>query len=731
MATLVLTALGTAVGGPLGAAIGGLIGNAFDQAVLFKPKGREGRRLGDLQVQTSTYGTQLPRIFGTMRVAGTVIWATDLKETRHKSGGGKGRPSVTSYSYSASFAVALSARAVRSVRRIWADGNLLRGTAGDFKTELGAFRLYPGGEDQAIDPLIASAQGLDRTTAHRGVAYVVFEDLQLADYGNRIPSLTFEIEADEGPVEIGALAGELSDGQLTGDGLGQVNGLAASGADVGEAIAPLAEVCDLAFVAGAAGLRLRASWAGDAAEIGAGLLCRRVNGRAIDPVEQSGGAAESVPVALSLRHYDVERDYQAGVQRTIRPGPGRMEQGIDLPAVLSGDEARALAARRLGHAWTGRSTMTLRCGWGALRYDAGDLVAVENMPGRWRIEEREWEAMAVRLSLRRVPGPGGTMPASASSGAIVRQVDAPHGVTTLMLVDLPPVREELAAAPLIVAAASGGEGWRSAALFAMSEAGEATPLGRTAPRAVMGQADAALPAGSVTLIDEVNALHVTLLADDMELSDADEAAMAMGRNLCLIGRELIQFSRAVQTGAASFRLEGLRRGLRGTEWAIAEHVAGEPFLLIEEERLVEPFAGQAGSHEIGSVLRLAAIGVGDAEPAEALAEISGEAVTPLSPVHVRAAADGSGGWIISWIRRSRNGWRWVSGADVPLGEESEGYELRVLSSDTLVRRAETIAPEWTYDAAMIAADGGGALTVEIRQVGSFALGRPAMLTLPA
>ena len=62
-----------------------------------------------------------------MRVAGTVIWSTDLIEDRNREGGGKGRPATTSYSYSASFAVALSARPVRAVHRIWADGKLLRG----------------------------------------------------------------------------------------------------------------------------------------------------------------------------------------------------------------------------------------------------------------------------------------------------------------------------------------------------------------------------------------------------------------------------------------------------------------------------------------------------------------------------------------------------------------------------------------------------------------------------
>ncbi len=137
MATLVLTAVGTAIGGPIGGAIGGLIGNMADHAILFRPKGRQGARLNELQVQTSSYGTQVPRLFGTMRVAGTVIWASDLKESSSRSGGGKGRASVTSYAYSASFAVALSARGVRGVRRIWADGNLLRGAAGDFKTEVG------------------------------------------------------------------------------------------------------------------------------------------------------------------------------------------------------------------------------------------------------------------------------------------------------------------------------------------------------------------------------------------------------------------------------------------------------------------------------------------------------------------------------------------------------------------------------------------------------------------
>lgn len=733
MATLVLTTVGGLLGGPLGAAIGGVLGSAFDHAVLFKPKGREGPRITDLQLQTSSYGTQIPRLFGTIRVAGTVIWATDLRETRSKSGGGKGRPSVTTYAYSASFAVALSARPIRAIRRIWADGNLLRGAAGDFKSGVGAFRVHAGSERQGMDPLIAAAQGVGRTPAHRGVAYAVFEDLALADFGNRIPSLTFEVEADSGAVAIEGIAGGLSEGLLTGEALGSVAGFAASGSTIGDAIAPLVDARGLAVTADASGLRLSAAAVVAEGGVPADMLCRRANGRAIESRERTGGGADDVPVALSVRYHDAARDFQAGVQRATRPGPGRSEMGLDMPAVLTGDEARRLAVGRLNDAWTGRTTMTLRCGWSALTHEPGRTVTVEGEAGLWRIEEREWDDMAVRLRLRRVAGSAGMPPPGASSGAIVRQTDAPHGPTMLMLADLPRLADGAATAPVVVAAASGGEGWRNAALFVLGAEGDAMPIGRTAPRAVMGVADAALPPGSSSLIDEVNSLSVTLLADDMMLLGAEEGALSLGRNLCLVGRELIQFQRAEQVGSSSFRLSGLRRGLRGTEWAMSDHGAGDPFLLLEEDRVMEPIAALGAEREPGSLLTVAAIGIGDVEPAEAAIAITGEALIPPSPVHLTARRLDEGGWTIGWCRRSRAGWRWASGGDVPLAEERERYAVRVMDGETQVRSHETDTPGWTYAPAMVSADAGaghaGPLTVEIRQIGSAAIGRAARIVI--
>lgn len=209
MATLIFTAIGTLIGGPLGGSVGTLLGRQVD-ALVFGGSNREGPRLSELSVTTSSYGFPLPRQYGRMRIAGQIIWATDLVEHKEKHGNGKGKPSTTEYSYTASFAVALASRPLRDIGRIWADGKLLRGSAGDLKTG-GTLRFHSGEGDQQPDPLLAAAEGAARSPAYRGLAYVVFEDLQLGDFGNRIPALTFEVIADSAPLSLDLMLEDVVD----------------------------------------------------------------------------------------------------------------------------------------------------------------------------------------------------------------------------------------------------------------------------------------------------------------------------------------------------------------------------------------------------------------------------------------------------------------------------------------------------------------------------------------
>lgn len=309
MATLVLTTAGAIFGGPIGAAIGSQI----DQK-LFAPKGRQGPRLGDLTLQTSSYGAAIPKLFGTMRVAGTVIWATDLREDTHRSGGGKSGGKTTTYSYSASFAVALSGRPIADIGRIWADGNLLRGAAGDWKSETG-FRLHLGDEDQDHDPLIAAAEGIDATPAHRGIAYAVFETMQLADYGNRIPSLTFEVIADIEPVPIAAIASALSGGALIGTSGPSIGGYAASGDSVRGAIEALNAAFPLSIGDDGAVLAINRA---DLATVDPALLGAHAGDAAQPRLALTRQAGDVLPDEIALSYYEPARDYQTGLQRARR-----------------------------------------------------------------------------------------------------------------------------------------------------------------------------------------------------------------------------------------------------------------------------------------------------------------------------------------------------------------------------------------------------------------------------
>ncbi|MCJ2114043.1 glycoside hydrolase/phage tail family protein [Methylobacterium sp. E-025] len=205
MATLILStagaAVGTALGGPIGSVVGRVAGAAAGAGLdgaLFgagtSPRFVAGPRLSDVAGLSSTEGDPVPRVYGRAKLGGTLIWATRPLEVANTAverasspakGGGGQKTVRTRYAYFANLAVGLCEGEIALVRRIWADGIELDRTAI-------TCRVHAGAADQAPDPLIVAKEGAD-APAYRGLAYVVFEGLPLADHGNRIPQFAFEV----------------------------------------------------------------------------------------------------------------------------------------------------------------------------------------------------------------------------------------------------------------------------------------------------------------------------------------------------------------------------------------------------------------------------------------------------------------------------------------------------------------------------------------------------------
>lgn len=147
----------------------------------------EGPQLDSFHLQTSRDGAAMPRVFGRVRLAGQVIWASQVREqvTDESVGGKGGGPTQRNYSYSISFAVGLCEGEILGVDRVWANGEILQ------RAGL-TVRVHTGSDAQGPDPIIAATEP-DDVPAFRGTAYIVFEDFPLDEYGARLPIINAEV----------------------------------------------------------------------------------------------------------------------------------------------------------------------------------------------------------------------------------------------------------------------------------------------------------------------------------------------------------------------------------------------------------------------------------------------------------------------------------------------------------------------------------------------------------
>ncbi len=191
MATLVFTAigaqlggsmLGTAIGAGMGAlvgkAVGGTVGRYVDEKLFGSggSKGSSAKPAEMLRVTTAHHGAPISETYGRNRVAGHVIW----------SGGFRAEKEGNKYRYFASFALALGQGEIHRFGRVWMQD-------GEVNLPEGKWRFYQGTKTQEADPLILSIEGEDETPAYRGISYIVFEDIDLTPYYNRIPNFQFEV----------------------------------------------------------------------------------------------------------------------------------------------------------------------------------------------------------------------------------------------------------------------------------------------------------------------------------------------------------------------------------------------------------------------------------------------------------------------------------------------------------------------------------------------------------
>ncbi|MBB4212676.1 phage tail protein [Rhodothalassium salexigens] len=733
--------------GPIGALVGSLVGSRID-AALFGPgtQSQEGPRLDDLTVQASTYGQPVPRLYGTNRVTGNVIWSSGLKETATtETQGGKGmgapKTETTRYTYHVDCAIALGQGPILALRRIWADSKLFREADG-LQKQAADLRLYPGSQDQEPDPVLQAALGPDNTPAFRGLAYVVFEGLDLTDFGNRIPNFSFEVVAGDTQTVATVIEDLLGEVGLPYLDAARTDRLDLPGYVLARPTTPRSALDPL-----------RAAWFFDMAEIEGVLEIFPADGPPVARVPRGHLAAHpygsdrpqtyeirrtadlELPRQVTVQHLDPERDYQVNTQRSRRSTlNSTADITLDLPVAIPADTAKTTAERMLAVAWQRRDSVTLHLPLGYLHVtEPGMKLVVDLEPGQRRTVRVIRKEVRLPGSIRvecEADGAGAPVrPARAGSAPVPQQAVLLPGPTVVHLLDLPLLRDADDAPGFYVAANGAAPGWRGASLLRSLDGGmNYQPFATTPTGAVIGTTDEALAPGPADYWDRRAEVTVSLLDPEHSLASVTEADVLTGANAAVIGDELVQFATADLVAPGQYRLSGFLRGRKGTEAAIAGHQPGEPFVLltgggIQRVTMAVAELGIERAYKAASVGTL----VSDATP---LAFTwTGRSGRPLAPVHVQARRDGDD-LIWSWIRRTRLDAPWLDGVDAPLGEGAEAYEVDILDDQgAVVRTLRVTRPTATYTGADQLADFGAlrdTMTLRVHQLSArFGRGLPA------
>lgn len=599
MATLALAGLGAAVGSfaggitilegfQLGAAIGGYIDaqNAIPDTELGK--------LSDLKVGSSAYGTRLPWVWGRIAVPGIFSWAAvdangnHLKETRttKRVGGKGGGAKQTNYTYSATFAIEVCQASIffpdssrsdggtfghrsPALKRVKADDIVIYDSSA--VTNIITPTWHNGTETQAVDATISSLEA--NSPGYRGVGYFVLTDLQLADFGNRIPNFTVEIETS--PVTVGDILSDLF----------QAIGLLPSQFDVSAASATVAGFC----IPSRGALRdsintLALAYAIDFAEIDGKIVAVPRGGSSVvtipagDLGATSGGTVQTLPRTRSMTaelpgrvdvaYLDSDTHYQAGLQTEVRQsGDTTNVETYSFPLSLTGTAGRNIAGRILDTRYVEAERFSFQLPPKYLYLAPTDVVTLPTNTGNVRaritkaalapLGEIKFEAVAdgVNVLTQTLPG-GATPPQPPASYTVIP--------TTFVAWSGREVLDAHQESEGFYVAAAGPSGWSGCTIYYSTDNEASWITGPDVTRAsAFGTATITNYAGSAGSIAGSATVVVPLDAQAF-LESCSSSELDQGVNWAYIGGEYVAIRDYNLTATRTYSATTIKRGLRST-----------------------------------------------------------------------------------------------------------------------------------------------------------------------
>ncbi len=441
------------------------------------------------------------------------------------------------------------------------------------------------------------------------------------------------------------------------------------------------------------------------------------------PVKRMRLAGAEALNRLRVSYVDADGSFDLKLaEASIEPGLAGGDEDAEIGLVMTGSAARSMAQRWLAEARLANETLHFALPPSRSELGAGDVISVEESGEaiRYRIdritfgEGREIEAVRVDQSVYTSSDTDDKAPPVAAF--------VPPTPVASFLMDLPHITgTEQPQNPRLAVVSDPWPG-EVAVYTAPNDNGYelATLLNQ---RATLGVTESDLAPAQPGLWDRGAALKVRLVHGT--LSSQADVDVLNGRNLMAIGDgsarnwEIFQFEQAVLLPDGTYELSKRLRGQAGTD-GLAKQVWPTGSIVVALDPLPVEIGLPSGSRGLARHYLIGPSNRPISDPVyEHIVEaVDGVALRPFAPAHLRVRKLANGEIEARWVRRTRvDGDSW-QGMDVPLGEETEQYLVRVWAGGAMLREAVVGQANWTYGPNEQALDGGvsGPIVVQVAQL---------------
>lgn len=412
-----------------------------------------------------------------------------------------------------------------------------------------------------------------------------------------------------------------------------------------------------------------------------------------------------LPREIIVGYVNYLAKYQQGAQSSLRMTVNSINKmSMDMPIALSDDDAKQIADALMFTRWTQRTTYEIKISNKYKYLEPTDVIKLEmdNVTYNLLIIKKDEGSNGI-ISITCVEDDASVYTFNSVGGSAPNpnEVIYAPSKTRIEFLDISLLRDVDDACGMYIACAGNNAGWGGCALFKSIDNGQTwTQISTITNASIIGVTSDALPDGRTDLFDETNSFTVTF-PYAVSLNSMSELAVLNGANHCVVGNEIIGFKNVEQIDAYNYKLSGLLRGRRGTEWATTTHAIGDRFVFLDSSKL-----GRVNfeTSEIGATRLYKAVTIGDSigktiQKSFTFNNIGQEC---YYPVYLNAFKAASSAILIKWIRRTRIGGEWRDYVDAQLGEASTEYKLEIWDSTftTLKRTVTAISTEsYTYTSA--------------------------------